>query len=172
MEEARQHRDIRLCPENYLGCRWYFVTLCAHDRVKYFRKKTFCDWVLRVLREESTRNWFLVKAYCLMPDHLHLLLQGSSLNADLLKFINRFKQRTSYGFWALEKKTLWQVSFYDHILRDEDGPADVAWYIWLNPVRGGLVKKVEEYPYSGPFVRDWDAGEARGKAWVPPRVGK
>jgi hypothetical protein len=77
MEEARQHRDIRLCPENYLGCRWYFVTLCAHDRVKYFLKKTLCDWVLRVLREESTRNWFLVKAYCLMPDHLHLLLQGS-----------------------------------------------------------------------------------------------
>jgi len=172
MEEARQHKDIRLCPENYLGCRWYFVTLCAKDRVKYFRGKAFCDWVLRVLKEESAKHFFFVKAFCLMPDHLHLLLQGNSLNADLLKFINRFKQRTSYGFWAREKKTLWQVSFYDHILRDKDAPADVAWYIWLNPVRAGLVKKAEEYPYSGPFVRDWDAGEAPEKAWAPPRVGK
>ena len=64
------------------------------------------------------------------------------------------------------------MSFYDHILRDKDAPADVAWYIWLNPVRAGLVKKAEEYPYSGPFVRDWDAGEAPEKAWAPPRVGK
>jgi putative transposase len=172
MEEARQHRDIRLCPENYIGCRWYFVTICAQDRVKYFRGKAFCDWVLRVLKEESAQQFFFVKAFRLMPDHLHLLLQGSSLDADLLKFMSGFKQRTSYEFRAQKKKTLWQVSFYDHILRDKDAPADVAWYIWLNPVRAGLVEKVEEYPYSGPFVRDWDVGEAPENACVPPRVGK
>jgi putative transposase len=107
-----------------------------------------------------------------MPDHLHLLLQGGSLKANLLKFVNGFKQRTSYGFWLRNKKELWQVSFYDHILRDADAPADVAWYIWMNPVRAGLVKKAGEYPYSGPFGRDWDAGEAPEKAWAPPRVGK
>jgi putative transposase len=172
MDEAPQHKDIRLCPENYLGCRWYFVTVCALDRVSYFHGKALCGWVLRVLKEESARHSFFVRAFCLMPDHLHLLLQGSSLNADLLKFMNGFKQRTSYGFWARNQKTLWQVSFYDHILRDKDAPSDVAWYIWLNPVRAGLVEKAEEYPYSGPFARDWDAGEAPEKAWAPPRGGK
>ena len=172
MEGARQHKDIRLCPENYLGCRWYFVTVRAHDRVDYLRGKAFCDWVLRVLKEESARHLFFVKAFCLMPDHLHLLLQGSSLNADLLKFMNGFKQRTSHGFWVRNKKELWQVSFYDHILRDEDAPGDVAWYIWLNPMRAGLVKKAEDYPYSGPFVGDWSVVEAPNRTWAPPRVWK
>jgi REP element-mobilizing transposase RayT len=73
MEEAPQHKDIGLCPENYLGCRWYFVTVCTDDRVKYFRGKAFCDWVLRVLKEESAKQFFFVRAFCLMPDHLHLL---------------------------------------------------------------------------------------------------
>jgi putative transposase len=86
--------------------------------------------------------------------------------------MNGFKQRTSHGFWVRNKKELWQVSFYDHILRDEDAPADVAWYICLNPVRAGLVKKVEDYPYSGPFVRDCVVGKAPEKSWAPPRVGE
>ena len=172
MDQARQHKDIRLSPENYLGCRWYFVTVCTYDRVKYFRGKAFCDWVLRVLKEESAKQFFLVRAFCLMPDHLHLLLQGGSLHADLLKFINGFKQRTSYGFWARRKETLWQVSFYDHILRDKDAPSGVAWYIWLNPVRAGLAKKAEDYLYSGPFARNWDAGEAPEKVWAPPKIRK
>jgi putative transposase len=140
--------------------------------VRYFEGKTLCDWVLRVLKEESTRHFFFVRAFCLMPDHLHLLLQGSSLNANLFKFMNGFKQRTSYGFWWRNKTPLWQVSFYDHILRDGDAPADVAWYIWMNPVRAGLVGKAGDYPYSGPFMRDWDAGEPPEKAWAPPRDRK
>jgi len=172
MDETPRHRDIRLPHENYLGSRWYFTTICTRNRAKVFREKTLCDWVLRVLREESTRHWFFVKAFCLMPDHLHLLLQGSSLNADLMKFIDGFKQRTSHGFWARNMKELWQVSFYDHILRDKDVPAAVAWYIWLNPVRAGLVKKAEEHPYSGPFVKDWSGGEQPQTSWLPPKVEK
>ena len=172
MSEAHQHRNIRLCPENYLGCQWYFVTVCAHERVNYFRGKSLSNRVLRVLKEESAKHFFFVRAFCLMPDHLHLLLQGSSLNADLLKFMNGFKQRTSHDYWVRNGKTLWQVSFYDHVLRGEDAPGDVAWYIWLNPVRAGLVEKAEDYPYSGPFVRDWNAGRAPDKAWTPSRVGK
>ena len=93
MTETHQHRNIRLCPENYLGCRWYFVTVCAHERVNYFRAKSLSNWVLRVLKEESSKHFFFVRAFCLMPDHLHLLLQGSSLNADLLKFMNGFRGR-------------------------------------------------------------------------------
>jgi hypothetical protein len=36
----------------------------------------------------------------------------------------------------------------------------------------GLVKKAEEYQFSGPFVRDWDEGEPPEKAWAPPRDRK
>ena len=161
------HRDIRLPPENYLGCRWYFVTICTHQRRTYFRLKSDAEWLLRLLKDESAKNSFQVRAYCLMPDHLHLLLQGISLNADLMQFIAIFKQRTTHNFWTRKRKLLWQLSFYDHILRSSDAPADVAWYIWMNPVRAGLALRTEDYPFCGPFVREW-AAPALGKEWAPP----
>jgi len=47
---------------------------------------------------------------------------------------------------------LWQPSFYDHVLRnDEDLPA-VARYILNNPVRKGLVDHYTEYVFSGSLV--------------------
>src|SRR5579863_6580614 len=165
------HRPIRLREESYLGGRWHFVTLCAFERRRYFDERSTAEWLLRVLSGECARDLFLTRAYCLMPDHLHLLMQGVSLNANLLRFVQSFKEKTSYRFWMRQREPLWQVSFYDHILRGEDAPADVAWYIWMNPVRGGLVRKAEDYPFSGPFIRDWDAGTGPGKEWRPADSG-
>jgi REP element-mobilizing transposase RayT len=165
------HRPIRLREESYLGGRWYFVTICAFERRGYFRERSTAEWSLRILREECQRDLFLARAYCLMPDHLHLLVQGVSPNANLLRFVESFKARTTYRFWMRRRETLWQVSFYDHILRDEDVPGDVAWYIWMNPVRAELVKSAEEYAFSGPFVKDWDTGSGSGNGWRPPNSG-
>jgi len=170
MDPSSWHKDIRLPPEHYLGSRWYFVTLCAFEHKHYFRSKTLADWLLRALRKDCVEHSFLLRAYCLMPNHLHMLLQGSSLNADLLKFIGNFKHKTSRRFSAGSRKALWQTSFYDHILRKPDAPGDVSWYIWMNPVRAGLVTKPEDYPYSGPFSPGPRIGPYSEKPWAPPGV--
>jgi len=166
------HRPIRLPEENYRGSRWYFVTLCTHERSEYFCDRPTAEWLLRLLRDESRQNCFAVRAFCLMPDHLHLLLQGASLNADLLQFIGTFKKKSTHRFWLRNRKDLWQESFYDHILRDEDTPANVAWYIWLNPIRAGLTKKPEDYPFAGPFMKGWNAGQSPKGTWTPPKRAK
>jgi putative transposase len=84
-----------------------------------------------------------------MPDHVHLLVEvpeGVSLGA----FVQHFKQLSSH---ALKRKTgleAWQISYYDHILRNEESILDVARYIWDNPVRKGLVSDRAKYAFSGP----------------------
>jgi putative transposase len=166
------HRPIRLRTEDYHGCCWHFLTICTHNRQRYFTERTTAAWLVRLLREECALDFFIARAFCLMPDHLHLLVQGVSLSANLLRFVQSFKEKTSYRFWLRNRELLWQVSFYDHILRDDDAPGDVAWYIWMNPVRAGLVKKREEYEFSGPFVQDWDEGARPRKEWRPPNEEK
>jgi REP element-mobilizing transposase RayT len=52
-----------------------------------------------------------MRTYYPMPDHLHVLLQGIFLNADLLNFIGNFKHKTSRRFSSRNPKTLWQTSF-------------------------------------------------------------
>jgi hypothetical protein len=43
----------------------------------------------------------------------------------------------------------WQRYGYDHILRDDEKSIVVARYILNNPIRAGLVKRIEDYPYCG-----------------------
>ena len=92
---------------------------------------------------------FDVLAYCFMPDHLHLLLQGSP-DSKLVAFMQRFKQVTGYEFKRREGRPLWQRSYYDHVLRKDEDKRKLAEYIWYNPVRAGLAANPDEYPLSGP----------------------
>ena len=92
---------------------------------------------------------------CLLPDadHLHVLVQGNSRSANLLCFVKTFKHKTTFHFRAKTGKTLWQISLFDHILRTAEDLPKTAEYILLNPVRAGLVKRPEDYPYSRIFSR-------------------
>ena len=91
-----------------------------------------------------------------MPDHLHLLLVATTEGSDLVAFMRLFKQLSGYSFqdstgdnWAL-----WQKSYYDHVLRQEEDIRSVAEYIRGNPVRAGLVENAHDYPFSGSLSED------------------
>jgi hypothetical protein len=51
---------------------------------------------------------------------------------------------------------LWQRSFYDRALRNEESLESVARYIFFNPVEAGLVEQWADYRWSGSVVwPDW-----------------
>ena len=139
----------RLSTFSYQGPYAYMVTLNTHRRARSFRRK---DLVLLCQEEPvkaAERHRFVILAYCFMPDHLHLLLQGTQ-ESRLIPFVQRFKQTTGYRFKERTGRMLWQRSFYDHVLRGEEDIGDVAEYIWSNPVRAGLVADRDDYPHWGP----------------------
>ncbi len=102
-----------------------------------------------------------------MPDHFHALVRGMETTSDLLVFLKRLKQETAYEFQRRFGHTLWQMRFYDHILRPKDSPDRVAAYIWMNPVRQGLCGDPKEYAYSGSFVSDWKGAAQPDEPWAP-----
>jgi putative transposase len=104
------------------------------------------------LRTCSEKHGFAVLAYCFMPDHLHLLVEGGS-QSDLPQFVKDFKQQTAYAHRRSNSGVLWQKSYYDHILRAEEDVRDTARYIVGNPVRAGLATIASDHPHSGSF--DW-----------------
>jgi REP element-mobilizing transposase RayT len=85
-----------------------------------------------------------------MPDHVHLLLEGLYPTTDLLGFVKAVKTKSSTPFTRKTARPLWQKKFYDHILRRNDSPDDVAWYIWKNPVRAGLCRRPGNIRSSAP----------------------
>lgn len=109
-----------------------------------------------------------VYAYCFMPDHLHLELVGLAEDSDLVKMMKEFKGEATSAGREAGIRNPWQKGFYDHVLREDDSPDAVAWYIFANPARKGLVKDPRDWPYSGSWMFDWRKAVAPPKEFVPP----
>ena len=84
-----------------------------------------------------------------MPDHAHLLLEGTGEASNLLALIKSVKQSSGQRFAARTKRPLWDGGFHDHVLRPEEDPKVFARYIVENPVRAGLAKSPLDYPLTG-----------------------
>ena len=93
-------------------------------------------------------------AYCFMPDHRHAVLLGTSAEADTWKAFGIFKQGTGYWLKRQRSRISRQKGFYDHILRTDDDKATHIRYIVENPVRKGLVRHWQDYPFTGSLGLD------------------
>jgi len=121
------HRRVaRLSPENYFGRQAYFVTICCDHRAPFLRTPATAQSVLALLLQCAATHSFLLHAYCLMPDHSHVLAEALHDRSDLREFIRVFKQRSAFAFRKSYRRRLWEMSYYDHILRPSDRIEDVA----------------------------------------------
>jgi REP element-mobilizing transposase RayT len=83
-----------------------------------------------------------------MPDHLHLLLEGRFTTSDFRSTMTLLRQRTAIAFHKYHRLTPWQHGYYERVLRADEETEIVAGYIVANPVRAGLVNRIEDYPFS------------------------
>jgi putative transposase len=144
----------RLKTFDYLGFYRYFLTICTDDRVPIFIDDRSVDLVLMHLSRTADDQRFSVMAYCFMPDHVHLLVEGIHPAADFREFVRIFKQRSSFAWKQMTGTALWQRSYFEHVLRDDEDTIGVAKYILENPVRGNLVERPEDYPFLGSMTME------------------
>ena len=142
---------------DYVGVFCYSLTICAHERRAVFVEPLLVDWVLQHILRTAVAEHFEILAYCFMPDHLHVLAQGHTDNADLRVFMKRLKQQTGYEYTRRYGERLWQVGYFDHVVRSEESVLKHARYIVGNPVRAGLVRNVDEYPFAAILMDGADA---------------
>ena len=127
------------------------VIIGTSDKKPYFSDSNlaekFCDILTDVSREKDVK----VYAYCIMPDHIHLLLEASK-GIGIIEFVKQIKGRFSTLCRKSGKIVHLQRSFYDHILRRDEDVYNVAKYIIGNPVRAGIEKAYGKYPFAGSLV--------------------
>jgi len=144
----------RLKDFDYTGCYAYSITSNCNENKEFFTNSKIVNNCLDVLKKVMNNNNFYVYCYCFMPNHLHLLLAGKNERSDLNKAIKLFKQKTGYWFKNKYHQQLWQTSFYDHILREDEDLERAARYILENPVSKKIVIDFWDYPFSGSFITD------------------
>jgi putative transposase len=147
----RPPRNQRLDLELYTHAnRVCFITICAHMKRSPFVRADLNQLILDVLHEEQEHQNCAVFSYCLMPNHLHFLISPCEDGISVLTFTDRFKGKSTNHSWTVGwRGKLWQPRYYDHIVRAEEDLRAIAEYIVNNPVRKGLVKRAEDWPWDG-----------------------
>ena len=132
----------------YRGPAAFSVTVATYQQQQAFTDATDVDRYRAMLEDAARKTRFKLLAYCFMPDHLHLLAEGSEAT-DLAQLMKTFKQTSSYDYRRRVGRPLWQRSYYDRVLRGSDELQRAIKYILGNPVRAGLADSLRAYPFSG-----------------------
>lgn len=103
---------------------------------------------LRELGRQALRWGLEIWAYCLMPNHVHLVVVPTT-EGGLSRPLGEAHRRYA---WLLNRQRGWQGHLWQE--RFHSFPMDAAHllmavrYVLLNPVRAGLVRSAAEWPYS------------------------
>ena len=150
-----RHPDI-----SYVGRQRFFWTICTHLRRPYFVTEPVVGPVRSHFFHTAEVAEVAILAYCFMPDHVHLLLQGQTEGSPVEQSVIRAKQQSGYWFQKEHGNRLWQKSSWDRVLRRDEDTLAVIRYIVANPVRAGLVVRPSAYPFSGSAEYSWDQLES------------
>ncbi len=134
---------------------FWFDDLIANSEI--FNRNILSDNELLIVKNaihyENEKLYFL-HAYCLMPNHVHILVTPFGKNnnnkdtiAEITHTLKRYSAR-KINQLSNRKGSLWARESYDRIIRNEQELLRTTQYIINNPVKAGLVSKWEEWKYS------------------------
>ena len=127
----------------------YFVTICVKDR-----KRILCDIVgddahivpkkFGTIVEKYIRNVPEIKKYIIMPDHIHFIIEiengsmrASTPTKNVSNIVRSIKTLTTKEIG----EPIFQRSYYDHIIRNQEDYNDIWEYIENNPAKWVLTNK-------------------------------
>jgi putative transposase len=120
----------------------YFITTATHNRRRLFQVERHTELLLATI--DHYRAGYLLHAYVVMPDHVHLLLTPTEITLE------RTMQLIKGGFShrLASKPPVWQRGFTDHRIRDAADYNIRRNYLHQNPVEAHLCERPESYPFS------------------------
>ena len=131
---------------------FYFITFNTHLRRPLLAR----DEIHNAFDSFCTRaqeHDIAVGRYVIMPDHVHLFVAFPMTGLTLSEWIGALKTVLGKQLVRLgNQKPHFQEGFFDHVLRSAESYAQKWEYVRMNPVRAGLCKKPEEWPYQGEIV--------------------
>ena len=158
--DLQKRKNLRLQNYNYSNNGAYFITICTKDKNQILSKNVGCDDLGEPKNILSPYGMIVdcfiksintayknvtVDKYCIMPNHIHFILVVNQLNG--VPWSSRPTQLIPKVITALKRMSnkkvgfnLWQTSYYDHIIRNEQELLGTRKYIDENPIKWELDK--------------------------------
>lgn len=134
----------------------------GNQKQKVFFDKTDYELYLNILRKAKLRYGVRLYSYCLMPNHVHLLV-----DPKVAYDVSWFMHWINRGYAAYFNKTynkvghVWQGRFASKPIIKDEYLLNCSEYIEANPVRAGLVSAVSDYQWSSYRERNQMSGRKR-----------
>lgn len=163
-------------PRNAIGDTVYHILNRANGRMTIFKKDRDYQ-AFEVLLEEAKEKYPMrILAYCLMPNHWHLLLYPQG-DEDMPRFM-RWLDLTHTQRWHTAHNTigyghLYQGRYKSFPVQTDEHFLQVARYIERNPLRAKLVEQSQEWRWSSLYRRHIDTKKQKGllDPWPVPTGG-
>lgn len=129
----------------------YHITSRGNHRDEIFKDEADFAMYLMLLRENlkyyEEYNYKLI-CYCLMTNHVHLLIQANG--KEVSELIRRLHSMYSRYFNKKYEYVghLWQDKYFSELIKDDSQMLVASRYIHLNPVKAKIVKMPVEYKWS------------------------
>ena len=139
MTNLPNRKPNRLKGYDYAGNGAYFITICTKGRKCILSRIPVGNAAPGVPKIELTTIGKIVEEhlrlipgidkYVIMPNHIHLIIIKNKTGKSISEDIRALKSVVSRAVG----RPIWQKSFYDHIIRDEEDYLTKAEYIGNNP---------------------------------------
>ena len=158
MSDPPKRKEIRIKDYDYSTPGSYFITVCTANREKIFWSDrrgelrspvnvALSDIGIIVENEIKKLNSIYdavrVDKYCIMPDHIHMILIIDTNEDGRTQFaptISRVIKQFKGSITKQISRPIWQKSFYDHGIRNQQDYDEIWQYIENNPLKY-LLKK-------------------------------
>jgi REP-associated tyrosine transposase len=122
----------------------------GHNRNSVFLEEADYAYYLETLRCWKRELDILVYAWCLMTNHVHLILRPGGDASVVGKLMKRLAGRQTRYFNKRECRTgtLWEGRFKSSPIQTDQYLLHCCRYVELNPVKAGMLKRAEDYPWS------------------------
>ena len=127
----------------------YHILNRGNGRQRVFHKDADYSAFLALLRQMQERYEIELYAYCLMPNHYHLvvkILHGDDLSCGMRWFTTTHVRR--YHKHYRTSGHLWQGRYKNFLIEDDDHLLTVVRYVEGNPVRAELVETATDWVWS------------------------
>ena len=151
----KQRKSLRLKDYDYSQNGAYFITICTKDRKPLFGAvgaDSISAQIISNAFEQIIAQYPCVSCpiYVVMPNHFHAILtidRADMESAPTISIVVQgFKRLSTIEYIKAVKdgllppfdKQIWQRTFHDHIIRNENDYLEIAEYIQNNPLRWQL----------------------------------
>ncbi|MDX1811665.1 MAG: transposase [Gammaproteobacteria bacterium] len=151
----------------------YFFTVNLHERKNNNLLIQQIDLLREVIQRVKSKHPFTIHGWVVLPEHFHCILSLPENDSDFATRLRLIKsgfsklvpnnEQLSESRLKRGERGIWQRRYWDRMIRDQADFNAHMDYIHINPVKHGLVNRVQDWPYStfhklveqGVYELDW-----------------